>query len=100
MRRTRFRKRFAFFSQETHDANKGSGTLTFRNAASGVVVKANYDGYAIGGYPGFRRDGKVVRPPRHKTYVLIGEVAPGKLELCPQQSINRRHPWPLSEFSL
>jgi hypothetical protein len=78
---SRKRKTFAFFSQRVHGERGGQSTAEFRNAASGEFVKANWIGASIRGYPGFLKDGTVVRPPNYKTYVRVGEVGPGCLQI-------------------
>src|ERR1700720_3578174 len=92
-------KTFAFFSQQVHDERSGRFTDEFRNAASGEVTKPNYVGPSIGGYPGRRLHGNVVRPPNYKTYVRVGEASPGKFQAVVRPDEVRSAPRPYCESS-
>jgi len=88
-------RKFAFFSQLAHEKTSGQTTVEFRDTSSGEAVKANYVGTSIDGYPGFVEYGTIVRPPHHETYVGVGEIGPGKLEL-----VKRPRPRPFIYHSL
>ena len=78
---TKLFRAIAFFSEEVHRRTNGRGTMTLRSADGKVTVKANWIGTPIGGYQGVVRRGITQRPENYKSYVRIGEVGPGKLQL-------------------
>jgi len=71
-------KLYAFFSSENHNEWCGKFTETVVEVATRRRWETNYVGPAIGGWPGWIQNGKIKRPPNFDTYVLIGEIGPGK----------------------
>jgi len=82
-------RRFAFFSQDAHDRWGGSATIECRDKSGGSLVKANYLGQSIGGYPGHVENNKIIRPPKHETHVCVGELGPGKQRLVRRPGLSR-----------
>jgi hypothetical protein len=78
---------FAFFSKRVHRITSGRTTVELKSCDCETVVKANWIGPAVSGFPGIVRGSTIVRPPNHESYVRVGEVGPGKLQI-----VKRRRP--------
>jgi hypothetical protein len=73
------KRRFAFFSTEWHRRYPDQ-TDTYRDTRTGETFQVNDYAPCILGYPGWWKDGEIARPIAYETYVVVGEVGPGKLE--------------------
>jgi hypothetical protein len=82
---------YAFFSQQKHDAQEGLYTFEVRDQM-GAIFKANYTGYEIEGYPGYIENGKIMRPPNYETYVRVGQIGLGKLQLISRECAKFHRP--------
>jgi hypothetical protein len=70
---------FGFFSQQLHDNQQGGGTLELYDQAAGDIVKVNWMGPSIGGYPGIVKNGAIARPKDYETFVCLGRIGRGRL---------------------